>query len=117
MLSRSAKFGQKQSFEVGSENILMQPSRKTYIAVIWETPTSVGKRVTVVAESLDDALLKLEEEFGRGKVFICTMKLTLQCRDESCLLQVESYRSRQAGNGKKRSFEDVIRHRATSDTR
>jgi hypothetical protein len=69
MLSRSAKFGQKQSFEVGPENILMQPSQKTYIAVIWETPTSVGKRVTVVAESLDDALLKLEEEFGKGKVF------------------------------------------------
>jgi hypothetical protein len=69
MLSRSAKFGQKQSFEVGPENILMQPSQKTYIAVIWEPPTSVGKRVTVVAESLDDALLKLEEEFGKGKVF------------------------------------------------
>jgi len=37
--------------------------------MIWETPTSVGKRVTVVAESLDDALLKFEEEFGKGKVF------------------------------------------------
>ena len=53
----------------GPKNVLMQPSQKTYIAMIWETPTSVGKRVTVVAESLDDALLKFEEEFGKGKVF------------------------------------------------
>jgi len=42
----------------------MQSHRKTYKAIIWETPTSVGMRVTVVAESLAEALLKLEEEFG-----------------------------------------------------
>jgi len=47
----------------------MQSHRKTYKAIIWETPTSVGMRVTVVAESLAEALLKLEEEFGQGTVF------------------------------------------------
>lgn len=35
----------------------------------WETPSSIGKRITVTAESLDDARRKLEEEFGRGTVF------------------------------------------------
>lgn len=47
----------------------MQPNEKTYIAIIWKTPTIVGKRVTIVAESLDDARLKLEVEFGEGTVF------------------------------------------------
>jgi hypothetical protein len=37
--------------------------------MIWETPSSVGRRVTVIAESLDDARLKLEVEFGEGRVF------------------------------------------------
>lgn len=37
--------------------------------MIWETPQSIGKRVTVTAESLDDARRKLEEEFGKGTAF------------------------------------------------
>lgn len=30
----------------------MQPKQKTYEAMIWETPSSIGKRVTVTAENL-----------------------------------------------------------------
>jgi len=37
--------------------------------MIWETPSSVGKQVTVIAESLDDARLKLEGQYGEGSVF------------------------------------------------
>jgi hypothetical protein len=47
----------------------MQPKQRTYKAMIWETPSSIGKRVTVTAESLDNARRKLEEEFGKGAVF------------------------------------------------
>jgi phage gp46-like protein len=47
----------------------MQPKQQTYKAMIWATPSSVGKRVTVIAESLDDARLKLEREYGEGTVF------------------------------------------------
>lgn len=47
----------------------MHPRQETYKAMIWETPSSVGKRVTVIAESLDDARLKLEGEHGEGTVF------------------------------------------------
>lgn len=47
----------------------MQYKQRTYKAMIWETPSSIGKRVTVTAESLDDARRKLEEEFGKGTVF------------------------------------------------
>ena len=37
--------------------------------MIWETPSSIGKPLTVKAESLDDARRKLEEQFGNGTVF------------------------------------------------
>lgn len=47
----------------------MQPEQRICEAVIWETPSSAGKRVTVTAENLDDARLQLEEEFGKGTVF------------------------------------------------
>jgi hypothetical protein len=47
----------------------MQPRQQTYKALIWETPSSVGKRVTVIAVSLDDARMKLEGEYGKDRVF------------------------------------------------
>lgn len=47
----------------------MHPRQQTYKAMIWETPSSVSKRVTVIAESLDNARLKLEEQYGKGSVF------------------------------------------------
>lgn len=47
----------------------MQPKHQNYKAVIWDTTSSVGKRVTVIAESLDDARMKLEGEYGEGSVF------------------------------------------------
>jgi hypothetical protein len=37
--------------------------------MIWKTPSSLGKRVTVIAKSLEEARLKLEKEFGEGTVF------------------------------------------------
>jgi hypothetical protein len=47
----------------------MQLKKQSYKAMIWATPSSVGKPVTVIAENLDDARLKLEAEFGEGTVF------------------------------------------------
>lgn len=52
-----------------SDNLLMQPGRQTYKAIIWETPSSVGKRVAVIAESINAARMKLEAEYGEGTVF------------------------------------------------
>lgn len=40
-----------------------------YKAIIWETSSSVGKGVDVIAESLDAARMKLEGEYGEGTVF------------------------------------------------
>lgn len=43
---------------------------KTYEAVIWDDhPNKPGRRVSVVAEDIDDAKRRLEEEYGKGHVF------------------------------------------------
>jgi len=44
---------------------------KMYKAMIWEEndPAKPGQRVSVVAESLEDARRRLEERYGKGKVF------------------------------------------------
>jgi hypothetical protein len=43
---------------------------KTYKAMIWENdPQKPGLRVTVLAESLDDAKKQLEARYGEGRVF------------------------------------------------
>jgi len=47
----------------------MQAKQQTYKAMIWETPSSVGKRVAVMAESLEDARQKLQENYGESSVF------------------------------------------------
>jgi hypothetical protein len=47
----------------------MQPGQQTHKAITWEKPSSVGKRVAVIAESLDAARMKLEGEYGEGTVF------------------------------------------------
>ena len=40
---------------------------KTYNAMIWEdNPEKPGRRLTLLAESLDDAKRQLEEKFGNG---------------------------------------------------
>jgi hypothetical protein len=43
---------------------------KMYKAMIWDNdPQKPGKRVTVLAQHLDDAKKQLEEEYGEGRVF------------------------------------------------
>jgi hypothetical protein len=43
---------------------------KTYKAMIWDNdPPKPGRRVTVLAESLDDAKKQLEAKYGEGCVF------------------------------------------------
>jgi hypothetical protein len=43
---------------------------KTYKAMIWEDdPNKPARRVSIIAESLDDAMKQLEEEYGGGHVF------------------------------------------------
>jgi hypothetical protein len=43
---------------------------KTYKAMIWEDDQhKPGRRVSIIAESLDDAMKQLEEEYGKGHVF------------------------------------------------
>lgn len=43
---------------------------KRYLAMIWtEDPTVPGRRVEVLATSLDDAQKQLEEQFGKSTVF------------------------------------------------
>jgi hypothetical protein len=42
---------------------------KTYKAMIWDDPSKPGRRVSVLAESLDDAKRQLEAEYGEGHVF------------------------------------------------
>jgi hypothetical protein len=42
---------------------------KTYKAIVWESdPQKPGQRVTVMAESLDDAKKQLEVTYGEGCV-------------------------------------------------
>jgi hypothetical protein len=43
---------------------------KIYEAMIWENdPQKPGQRVTVLAESLDEAKKQLEAKYGEGRVF------------------------------------------------
>jgi hypothetical protein len=43
---------------------------KVYKAIIWvDDPNEPGQRVSVLAESADDARKKLEAEYGEGHVF------------------------------------------------
>jgi len=43
---------------------------KTYKAMIWDDdPEKPGRRVSVLAESLDDAKKKLEAKYGEDHVF------------------------------------------------
>lgn len=43
---------------------------KTYKAMIWEDyPRKHGERVTVLAESLDEAKKQLEAKYGEGRVY------------------------------------------------
>jgi len=47
----------------------VDPKRR-YDAMVWQAdPTIPGRRVSVVATSLDEALAKLEAEHGEGTVF------------------------------------------------
>lgn len=48
----------------------MQTKRNTYKALIWQAESELsGKRVTVIAESIEQARLKLQEKYGRGAIF------------------------------------------------
>ncbi|MGX4642657.1 hypothetical protein [Massilia sp. SYSU DXS3249] len=48
----------------------MQTRKRTYKALVWKPePGVAGKRVTVFADSLEQARRKLEEEHGQGSVF------------------------------------------------
>ena len=44
---------------------------KIYKAIVWDNalPSKPGQRVTVLAENLDEAKKKLEEEYGKDSVF------------------------------------------------
>ncbi|WP_156164807.1 hypothetical protein [Bradyrhizobium sp. LTSP885] len=42
---------------------------RRYEAIIWDDETKPGLRVSIQAESLDDAKRKLESEYGEGVVF------------------------------------------------
>lgn len=43
---------------------------KTYKAMVWrEGPNEPGRRVSVVADSLEEARQLLEDEYGKGSVF------------------------------------------------
>jgi hypothetical protein len=43
---------------------------KIYKAIIWvDDPHEPGRRVSVLAENLDDAMKRLEAEHGEGHVF------------------------------------------------
>jgi hypothetical protein len=48
----------------------MEKTPRVYVAIIWTSdPNRPGQRVSVLAESLDDAMKKLEAEHGEGNVF------------------------------------------------
>lgn len=43
---------------------------KLYHAMIWKRETTIpGKRVTILADDLEDAKRKLEAEYGEGTVY------------------------------------------------
>jgi hypothetical protein len=48
----------------------MNSKRNSYKALIWEAESeATGKRVTVMADSLEQARQKLEEKYGRDAIF------------------------------------------------
>ncbi len=48
----------------------MHSRKNSYRALIWEaTPEATGKRVTVMADSPEQARQKLEEKYGRDSIF------------------------------------------------
>lgn len=43
---------------------------RTYKAIIWDDdPQKPGQRVALLAENLDEAMKKLEEKYGEGRVY------------------------------------------------
>lgn len=52
------------------EDFAMQTKRNTYKALIWQAESeATGKRVTVIAENIEEARLKLAEKYGQGAIF------------------------------------------------
>lgn len=48
----------------------MYTKKNTYKALIWQAePEATGKRVTVIAESMEQAQVKLEEKYGHDAIF------------------------------------------------
>lgn len=48
----------------------MQTKRNTYKALIWQAKSeATGKRVTVIAENIEEARLKLAEKYGQDAIF------------------------------------------------
>lgn len=48
----------------------MQNKKQIYKALVWKPgPEVSGMQITVKAESLEQARLKLEEKYGQGSVF------------------------------------------------
>jgi hypothetical protein len=43
---------------------------KQYDAIIWpEDPIQPGERITIIANSVDEARAKIEEQYGKGRVY------------------------------------------------
>ncbi len=64
------RFLQERSLSRTIQMIDCGKKMKAYKAMIWDDdPEKPGRRVSVLAESLDDAKKKLEEEYGEGHVF------------------------------------------------
>jgi hypothetical protein len=48
----------------------MQIKKHIYKALVWKPePSIAGKQVSIKADSLEQARLKLEEKYGQGSVF------------------------------------------------
>lgn len=48
----------------------MFTKKNTYKALIWQVQAdATGKRVTVIAESMEQARVKLEEKYGHDAIF------------------------------------------------
>jgi hypothetical protein len=51
-------------------SINMQIKKQIYKALVWKPePNTAGRQVSVKAESLEQARLRLEEKYGQGSVF------------------------------------------------
>jgi hypothetical protein len=58
------------SIDLAQMSMDMQSKKQIYKALVWKPePDISGKQVTVIAESLELARLKLEEKYGQGSVF------------------------------------------------